>query len=138
MRRRFGICILCLCVAAVLTAGCAIQKNVSGTGESGATASMTNGMISSGSVTGKESVTIRIKESSFDPPTITVPAGTTVIWINEDKLAHRVTSTGKGTVRFDSSSLTPGQSYSAMLSTAGRYDYADNQHSFMTGTIIVV
>lgn len=135
MRKKRGICLLCLFAAMVLVAGCTVQQNGAG---SGGAAQATTGSTSSVSGVVKDVVIIRIKDSSFDPPVITVPAGTTVVWTNEDTLAHRVTSTGKGTVRLDSSSLSPGQTYTKVFSQTGRFDYADNQHSFMTGTIIVV
>ncbi|HOX34526.1 MAG TPA: cupredoxin domain-containing protein [Methanoregulaceae archaeon] len=137
MRKKRGICFLCLFAAMVLVAGCTVQQNGPVTGK-GMTASTTAGMTSSDSGVGKDTVIIRIKDSSFDPPVITVPAGTAIVWTNEDTLAHRVTSTGKGTVRLDSSSLSPGQTYTRVFRETGRFDYADNQHSFMTGTIIVV
>jgi len=137
MRMKHGICVLCLCFAIILAAGCTIRQNAGGSGDTGISASASD-RASSGSGAVKETVTIRIKDSSFDPPSVTIPAGTTVVWTNEDTLAHRVTSTGKGPVLLDSSSLTPGQSYTVIFSRAGRYDYADSQHSFMTGTIIVV
>lgn len=138
MGKIYGACILVLCIAAILAAGCTIRQNVSDGVDKGSSVSTTTDLTSSGSGGVKETITIRIKDSSFDPPAVTIPAGTTVVWINEDTLAHRVTATGKGTAQLDSSSLAPGQSYTTTFSQPGRFDYADSQHSFMTGTIIVV
>jgi plastocyanin len=78
-----------------------------------------------------------MRENSFDPNFITVKAGTTVEWTNEDTIPHTVTFTGEGQTRFDSGSIAKGQSFSNTFLVPGRYPYACTQHSFMTGTVVV-
>jgi plastocyanin len=80
---------------------------------------------------------IRIRENSFDPNFVTVKVGTTVVWTNEDPIAHTVTYTGTGATKFDSGNIAKGQSFSNTFMAPGRYIYADTQRSFMTGTIVV-
>ena len=38
-----------------------------------------------------EDATIKIANFTFDPPTLTVKAGTTVTWVNSDDIPHLVT-----------------------------------------------
>jgi plastocyanin len=80
---------------------------------------------------------IRIRDNSFDPNIVTIKAGTTVIWTNEDPIAHTVTYTGTGATKFDSGNIPKGQSFKNTFTAPGRYIYADTQRSFMEGTIIV-
>ncbi|HEV2109612.1 MAG TPA: cupredoxin domain-containing protein [Thermomicrobiales bacterium] len=79
-----------------------------------------------------EAVTIR--DFAFNPPTLEIPAGTTVTWINEDQAPH--TATGDQG-EFDSGRLDPGQSYSQTFDQPGTYAYHCDFHPEMTGTIIV-
>ncbi len=71
-------------------------------------------------------VTVRILES-FDPSEVTVPAGTTVTWVNESGNRHRVRSTS-GPAEFDSGDLEPGESYSITVTAVGTYDYIDDRN----------
>jgi plastocyanin len=78
----------------------------------------------------------------YDPPTLTVPAGTTVTWNNEDSTLHTVTSgsaeTGEGTgTLFDSGYLTAGKTFQYTFSNAGTFDYHCILHPFMKGQVVV-
>jgi plastocyanin len=84
-----------------------------------------------------EVVPIRIKENSYDPYLVTVKTGTTVVWTNEDSIAHSVVYTGAGATKFSSGSLRKGESFSNTFNTPGRYAYTDSQHASMEGTIVV-
>ncbi|MCK9591696.1 MAG: plastocyanin/azurin family copper-binding protein [Methanoregula sp.] len=68
-----------------------------------------------------------IKARSFDPTWITIPAGTTVTWINEDPITHRVVHLPSVTQaeHFNSGILSPGQSYSYRFVEKGIYEYGD-------------
>ena len=77
----------------------------------------------------------------FIPYNIQVNAGGTVIWNNDDTLAHTVTS---GTVLmgadglFDSSILMEEDSFEFTFDNAGEYDYYCIVHPWMEGKITVI
>jgi plastocyanin len=87
-----------------------------------------------------------ISNFAYVPPSITVPAGTTVTWTDHDPFGHSVTS---DTGAFDSSpsNCSPTQStgclqpnggtFSFTFSSPGTFTYHCRVHSFMHGTIIV-
>jgi len=75
---------------------------------------------------------VSITVSSFDPGTITVSAGTTVNWVNNDNTTHNIKS-----ATFNSPDLTPGQTYSFKFDTAGTYNYSCSFHPNMTGSVVV-
>jgi plastocyanin len=128
-----------LIMLALICCGCttAPSSPAASTGASSATVSVAPpGTISNAGGTGA-TIQIRIRENSFDPNFVTVKVGTTVVWTNEDQVAHTVTYTGTGATKFDSGNLAKGQSFSNTFMAPGRYIYADTQRSFMTGTIVV-
>ena len=77
---------------------------------------------------------VRIANFTFNPPQMTVKAGTTVAWTNEDDIPHTVTSTMGA---FKSPALDTDQRYSFTFTTPGTYRYFCSLHPHMTGTIIV-
>lgn len=80
-------------------------------------------------------VQVNILNYKFDPETLTVPAGTTVTWVNHDEVPHSVMSSDK---RFTSSGgLDTGESYSYTFTQAGTYAYYCSLHPFMTGKVVV-
>jgi plastocyanin len=79
-------------------------------------------------------VIIRMHDFMFDPDTVTVSAGTTVEWDNDDGARHTITATDKS---FDSGDLKPGQKWSHVFATPGTYAYTCTQHPEMTATLIV-
>jgi plastocyanin len=81
-----------------------------------------------------QTMTITIQNFAFSPATITIPAGTTVTWTNEDSAAHTATS-DSGV--WDSGTLMTGQSYSRTFDQPGTYPYHCMIHPFMKATIIV-
>ena len=77
---------------------------------------------------------VKIANFTFDPPQVTVKAGTTVVWTNEDDIPHTVTSS---TQAFKSQVLDTDQKYSFTFATPGTYKYFCALHPHMTGTIVV-
>jgi nitrite reductase (NO-forming) len=82
--------------------------------------------------------------SEFYVPTeITVSAGTTVTWTNDDTTIHTVVEGGPqgggagATPAFDSSIIAPGATWENTFDTAGEFDYYCNLHPFMTGKVTV-
>jgi len=72
--------------------------------------------------------------SRFTPPTLTITAGETVRWFNDDDLPHTVTATDRS---WDSGNLPPGVSYERRFDAPGTYSYLCVYHPGMTGTIEV-
>lgn len=75
-----------------------------------------------------------IDNFQFNPPTLTVPVGTTVTWTNHDRDVHTVTSS---TRPFSSAGLDPNETYSRRFDTAGTYAYFCALHPHMTAQIVV-
>jgi plastocyanin len=82
------------------------------------------------------STEVSIDNFTFDPPKLTISAGTKVTWINHDDVPHTATSTVKPRA-FDSGTLDTDQKFSFVFTTPGTYDYFCAVHPKMTGQIIV-
>lgn len=79
---------------------------------------------------------VTIDNFSFNPPVLTVPAGSTVTWTNRDDVPHSATSSEQPR-RFDSGPLDTDQSFSFEFDEPGTYPYFCTVHSHMTGQIVV-
>ena len=77
---------------------------------------------------------IEIKNHTFSLPTVTVPAGATVTWVNHDDDVHTVVST---TALFQSPGLDTDESYSYRFTAPGTYQYFCTLHPLMIGKVIV-
>lgn len=77
---------------------------------------------------------VTIADFKYAPATLTVPAGTTVRFRNDDSDAHTVTA-GDGT--FDSGGLDPHGIYQRTFNEPGTYRYVCAIHPWMKGTIVV-
>jgi len=81
-----------------------------------------------------EDAKIKIANFTFDPPTLTVKAGTTVTWVNTDDIPH-VVSEKNGAFR--SGALDTDESFTQTFPAAGTVEYFCAIHPHMTGKIIV-
>ena len=77
-----------------------------------------------------------INDFTFEPSTLTVPAGTVVTWANKDDDPHTVIGTDPGSP-IKSRPLDTGDRYSITLTKPGTYRYLCSLHPHMTGTVIV-
>jgi plastocyanin len=78
---------------------------------------------------------IEIRNFAFAPKSLTVTAGTHVVWTNRDEEPHVITSAGS---QFASSKgLDTSDSYAVTFSKPGTYAYYCSIHPMMVGTIIV-
>lgn len=77
---------------------------------------------------------VAIQNFAFNPSALTVKAGTTVTWTNEDSVAHDVISDSGA---FSSDSLSTGQTFSHTFDAAGTYEYHCGIHPSMRAKIIV-
>jgi plastocyanin len=78
--------------------------------------------------------TIQIDNFAFTPATLTVTAGTTVTWKNEDDSPHRI---GDKNGTFKSAALDTDDSFSHTFATPGEYPYICTIHPYMVGKVIV-
>ena len=76
----------------------------------------------------------------YEPTSLTVEAGTEVVWNNDDSGAHTVTS---GTPEsgsdgsFDSGLLTASGSFNVVFDTPGQFPYFCMVHPWMQGLVTV-
>jgi plastocyanin len=75
-----------------------------------------------------------IQGMAFTPSTITVTAGTTVTWTNQDMVVHNAVSSP---ALFNSGSMAKGVTFSFKFSAAGTYSYTCTIHPSMVGTVVV-
>jgi plastocyanin len=112
-RRRIALLLGAVTAAALLTAA---LPELTAAGEAAAAAS---------------SATVTIDNFAFAPPTLTVTAGTTVTWKNEDDSPHRIGDKNK------SAALDTDDTFSHTFAAPGEYPYICTIHPYMVGKIIV-
>jgi plastocyanin len=90
-------------------------------------------------------VTVVMQNIDFNPQTITIHVGQTVVWRNDDAVLHTTTSgscsgnTCTPAPGWDSGTLNTGQSFSRTFDTAGTFGYYCRIHgAAMQGTVVVV
>ncbi|MGB3681448.1 MAG: plastocyanin/azurin family copper-binding protein [Rubrobacteraceae bacterium] len=91
-----------------------------------------------GELTQEGTVVVTIPDStSFVPSNIAVSPGTTVRWVNEDSIAHTVTSTDPEGL-FDSGEVAAGESFEFTFEEAGEVAYVCVIHGPpQTGAVLV-
>ena len=77
---------------------------------------------------------VSIKNMAFSPVSLTVSAGATVTWTNNDTTAHTVTADNGS---FDSGNIAVGAKYSKVFSSAGTFSYHCTLHPEMRGTVVI-
>ncbi|OGG40323.1 hypothetical protein A2118_01315 [Candidatus Kaiserbacteria bacterium GWA2_50_9] len=80
--------------------------------------------------------TVNIQKGAFDPATITIKKGETVIWMNTDAVAHTVTS-DEGGIVLNSQSISAGHAFTHTFTEVGTVKYHCAIDRAMTGTIVV-
>ena len=75
-----------------------------------------------------------IQGMAFNPPSLSIAAGDTVVFTNQDAAPHTATSDDG---LFDTGRLSQGQSAQLTFSAAGTYPYYCAIHPSMRGTITV-
>lgn len=119
MKKTLAILVLAIAASAALFAGCG------GGGDETTAAGSTGG--------GGERV--EIVEYKYGPADLTVPAGTTVAFTNEDAAAHTATSKESGA--FDTGTIKDGETGEITLEDPGTFAYFCAFHPFMKGSITV-
>lgn len=82
---------------------------------------------------------VSIKGFAFAPAALTVPAGTTVTWTNDEDSLHTVTSgtPEAPTGSFDSGEIDTGIDFAFTFTEEGTYPFFCARHDFMTGLVTV-
>ncbi len=79
-------------------------------------------------------VTIDIVDFEYDPPAITVAAGTEVTFVNQDTAAHTATARDGS---FNTENLDGGAETTLVVDGSGEITYFCSYHPFMEATITV-
>ena len=77
--------------------------------------------------------TVLIEGTKYEPETVTVKRGETVVWVNKDPFPHTVTAKGA----FDSREIAAGKSWRWRARKSGDYAYTCTLHPNMNGTLKV-
>lgn len=84
------------------------------------------------SASSNDSSSVSIENFKFVPAELTVKAGTTVVWTNNDSAGHDIKAD-----EFVSPMMAQGETYSHTFTVKGTYDYICGVHPSMKGKIIV-
>ena len=85
-------------------------------------------------VAGPPVASIKIDNFSFTPATLTVDAGTQIIWTNADDIPHTVVSDDQS---LKSKALDTDETFTFTAGKPGTYSYFCSIHPKMRGTIVV-
>ena len=77
---------------------------------------------------------VQIAQFKFAPAELTVSAGDTVVWTNDDALIH---TTAADSGAWSSPEMRQGERFSFVASGAGRFPYHCSAHPVMRATIVV-
>jgi len=77
---------------------------------------------------------ITIKDMKFDPDTLQISPGETVVWTNQDDRDHTVTAKDGS---FKSDNLSKGDKFEHVFKKAGKFNYCCSYHPRMKATIVV-
>ena len=80
-------------------------------------------------------VIVTISGRAFSPAELTVPAGTTVTWVNADVEPHTATALDRDVLQ--SGTIMPGAQFGQVFPEARTYDYFCELHEGMSATLIV-
>lgn len=78
--------------------------------------------------------TVTIEAMRYLPDRLTVHAGETVVWVNQDLFPHTVTEVNG---RFDSHEIQPNASWRYVAKKPGAFDYVCTLHPSMKGALVV-
>jgi plastocyanin len=76
-----------------------------------------------------------IRQFAYQPKSIEVPAGTTIVWTNQDAIQHSVTASDGS---FDSGLFTQGGTFSQTFEQPGTFAYVCSRHGSMQGEVNVI
>jgi plastocyanin len=83
---------------------------------------------------GGKAHSVRIEGMKFVPERIEVAAGDTIVWTNQDFLAHSVTAAA---AQVESGDLAQGKSFKFVARRKGEMKYLCRLHPVMQGAVVV-
>jgi plastocyanin len=83
---------------------------------------------------GTDGAQVVMKNFAFNPASVTIKAGESVTWTNNDSASHTVEADNG---EFKSGDLAQGGTFSFKFDTPGTYPYHCSIHPSMKGTIVV-
>lgn len=78
--------------------------------------------------------TVEIADYAFNPPNLTVKAGTTVTFVNKDAVGHSATADDES---FDTGVMIQNESGTVTFDEPGTYTYHCTPHPNMKGAVVV-
>jgi plastocyanin len=81
--------------------------------------------------------TVVVQGMRYEPATLTIRAGDSVTWVNEDIVDHTATGSASARPAFDSQAIRVGKSWTHAFTASGRFDYVCTFHPTMHGVIEV-
>lgn len=83
-----------------------------------------------------QTVEVAIQDYKYTPAALTIKAGTTVKWVNNEKrTTHSILFTGPS--GFESERIFPGESWQRTFDKPGVYAYTCGPHPEMKGQVLV-
>ena len=129
------LALLLACMAlGVVVAGCGDDDDDGGGGGGGGGAA-TEESSGGGGGGGGGGASVTMKGIAFNPAEVTIKAGDTVTWTNEDSVGHDVT--GDDFKSGDAGGIGQGDTFEHTFDTAGTFDYVCTVHPGMEGSVKV-
>jgi plastocyanin len=123
--------VVAIAIAIASCGGDGSASSTAGTATTGTAATITTAADTT--TTATSTAQVEVSGLAFHPGDLTIAAGTTVTWVNNDRVAHTATS-DDGVWSGD---LAAGSSFEFTFDTPGVYPYHCNIHPSMHGTITV-
>ena len=130
--RRQGLALLVAGMAVVGLAGCGGDDAPSGADGDASGAATADG----GGSEGGGATEVAITDFTFTPEELTVPAGTTVTWTNEDTAPHAIQDDSDLGAE-EGPDMAQGDTFQLTYDEPGTYPYLCGVHNYMTGTVTV-
>jgi plastocyanin len=130
MKTRWITLLLACLAVALVVAGCGDDDDDGGGGGGGATTEEQAAPEASGG-----STEVSMKDIKFDPGEVTVNAGDTVTWVNDDSVGHDVTADGFKSG--EPGEMQNGDTFEHTFDEAGTFDYVCSVHPGMDGSVTV-
>jgi plastocyanin len=130
-KRIIPLVLLSLAIMLIITS-CAASPYTTTTNPQATTTNSQATTTVSQSTTTVSSDQVSIENSAFNPDSLTVKAGATVTWTNNDSITHSIKSDS-----FNSPQLAKGDTFSFTFNNKGTFDYTCGIHPSMKGKIIV-
>lgn len=138
--RKFGAVVIVLVVLAVLALGVfymlrpgAVKDEESLAGEEAALEE--KAVVEEAASAGAEALTVSIKDFKFVPGTVTIKAGESVTWKNNEAGVPHSIVLDNGD--YKSAAIFPGERETRRFPVAGTYPYHCGIHPSMKGTVVV-